>query len=919
MTSIHIDGRTCPTRPDINLLQACLEAGASLPYFCWHPELGSVGACRQCAVRQFSGADDKTGRIVMACMTPVTDGTIVSIDDAEAREFREGVIEWMMVNHPHDCPVCEEGSECHLQDMTVMTGHNTRRYRFTKRTHRSQDLGPFVKHEMNRCIACYRCVRFYRDYAGGDDLAAFASHDNVYFGRAADGTLENAFSGNLVEICPTGVFTDKPFSGAYSRKWDMRGAPSVCVHCAVGCNTIVNARQETVRRVLNRYNGEVNRYVLCDRGRFGHGFVNAASRIRTPLRRINGQLVPVSTQDAMAQFSRMAARGPVVGIASSRASLESCFSLRVLVGADRFSTGQSRQEQDCAELGLSLLRTHPGLIPALHDMESADAVLVLGEDVSATAPRLGLSLRQSVRQASFRAADAAKVPRWMDAAVRTLGSECSSALFIATPAPTDLDSIAQETFHAAPDDIARLGFAIAHRIDPAAPAVSDLVESQAALADRIAMALVAAKKPLVVSGMQYGSPALMRAAAGIAAALATKTPVAALSLVFPDCNSMGLAMVGGLSLDAVLEKAEAGEIATLVILENDLSRHLDPAVLAKLTEAVPGIVIIDHTMTPLCETACLVLPAAPFTECSGTIVSQEGRAQRYFPVVFPSAPIQSGWRWVQALGQHIIVEDEAASAEIRATGLTDWRRMDDVTLALARDIPVLAAAVGAAPGADYRLEEQRPRNEPHRASGRTVIRSHISVRDQPPPASPDTPFSNSMEGAYGPDMPAALVPYFRTPAWNSVQSLSRFQQEIGGAMRGGDPGVRLFADLSSDQQDNRQPLYSYSLDIPAAFRPQSDKVLLLPEGRLFGSEELSLHSPPVAARSAAPALGLPAGDVPPGRVTLHLNGGVHDLPVQEIAGLPEGIALCPPHMVSRAFVFPCQASLSTADGKGKRT
>ena len=119
-----------------------------------------------------------------------------------------------MINHPHDCPVCEEGGECHLQDMTVMTGHVYRRYRFKKRTFRNQYLGPFINHEMNRCIACYRCVRFYRDYAGGRDFDVFAAHDHVYFGRHEDGTLESEFSGNLVEVCPTGVFDRQALRGA---------------------------------------------------------------------------------------------------------------------------------------------------------------------------------------------------------------------------------------------------------------------------------------------------------------------------------------------------------------------------------------------------------------------------------------------------------------------------------------------------------------------------------------------------------------------------------------------------------------------------------------------------------------------------------------------------------------------------------
>ena len=202
MATVYIDNKPYQMNPDQNLLHGCLSLGLKLPYFCWHPALGSVGACRQCAVKQFKDEHDEHGKIVMSCMTPAAEGTRISIDDAEAAAFRAGIIEGLMLNHPHDCPVCDEGGECHLQDMTVMTGHDYRRYEFDKRTFRNQNLGPLVNHEMNRCIQCYRCVRYYRDYAGGDDLNAFASRNTVFFGRHEDGVLENEFSGNLVEICP---------------------------------------------------------------------------------------------------------------------------------------------------------------------------------------------------------------------------------------------------------------------------------------------------------------------------------------------------------------------------------------------------------------------------------------------------------------------------------------------------------------------------------------------------------------------------------------------------------------------------------------------------------------------------------------------------------------------------------------------
>src|SRR5262245_4974510 len=218
MVTIYVDNQPFSVEDGQNLLHVCLSLGFNLPYFCWHPALGSVGACRQCAVKQFKDEKDLNGRLVMACMTPATGNTRISIDDPEAITFRAAVIEWLMANHPHDCPICDECGECHLQDMTVMTGHPYRCLRFPKRTSTNQYHGPFSNHDVKRCIDCYLCFRLYLDYAGGRDLDVFAAHNHVYFCRSEDGTLENEFSGNLVEFCPTGVFTDKTLKQHYTRK-----------------------------------------------------------------------------------------------------------------------------------------------------------------------------------------------------------------------------------------------------------------------------------------------------------------------------------------------------------------------------------------------------------------------------------------------------------------------------------------------------------------------------------------------------------------------------------------------------------------------------------------------------------------------------------------------------------------------------
>lgn len=824
MTKFLVDGKDYTGKPDENLLQACLGAGLDLPYFCWHPSLGSVGACRQCAVKQYANEDDKTGQMVMACMTPLTEGARISLADPEAAAFRASVIEWLMINHPHDCPVCEEGGECHLQDMTVMAGHAYRHYRFTKRTHHNQNLGPFIKHEMNRCIACYRCTRFYRDYAGGRDLDVFAAHDHVYFGRHTDGALESEFSGNLVEICPTGVFTDKPFSARYARKWDMRGAPSICTHCGLGCNTTANERAGELRRIVNRYNGAVNGYFLCDRGRFGYGFVNAPERIRTPLTRgADGTQTPVSREEATARFTTLLqAGGRIIGIGSPRASLEGNFALRALVGVENFYAGVSAREGRLLRLTAEILSSAAVHVPSLREVEQADAALVLGSDVPNAAPRAALALRQAVRGASFALAAAAKIPAWQDAGVRTLAGELRSPLFIATPAATRLDDITHTALRAAPADIARLGFAIAACIDPAAPTAADFSANLTAQA--IAEALLAAEHPLIVSGVEAGDENVLQAAANIAMALRARGRSVALMLNVPECNSLGLALMT--KDEENFETALAEPAALVIVLENELTRRTDNTAL----NTAP-LVVLDHSEGPTTQRAELVLPAASFAESGGTLVSSEGRAQHFYQPIFPENDVSEAWRWLR---------DAAHAAGSNACD--GWKTEDDIITAMATALPHFAALPRAAPPETFRTAGCRIPSEPHRFSGRTAMHADRNVREPKPPVSENSPFSATMEGYYG-KIPPALLPFSWAPGWNSVQSANKFQTEIGGALEGGDPGVRLF----ETRTDTALPYYTR---IPEPFTPRAGMWLAIMLPRVFGDDEQSARAAPIRARMA---------------------------------------------------------------------
>jgi NADH-quinone oxidoreductase subunit G len=876
MPRINIDGRDYEVTAGQNLLHACLSLGLDVPYFCWHPEMGSVGACRQCAVKQFHDKDDQHGRIVMACMTETAENTRISIGDPEAVKFRASVIEWLMTNHPHDCPVCEEGGECHLQDMTVMTGHAYRRYRFKKRTFRNQYLGPFITHEMNRCIACYRCVRFYREYAGGRDFDVFAAHNHVYFGRHEDGILESEFSGNLAEVCPTGVFDDKPFAQFYARKWDLRGTPSVCVHCALGCNTTPNERYNKARRILNRYNGEVNGYFLCDRGRFGYGFVNSTLRLRQPLLRTNGsgQPEPTTKAEVLSHLAELLSCHKAIGIGSPRASLEANFGLRELVGAQRFHLGLSASEQELLALIIGILQKGPARAASLKDAEHADAVFVLGEDVPDTAPRLALSLRQSVRQKSLEIADRMKIPRWQDAAVRNAAQQERSPLFIATPDATRLDDVAAHTFRAAPADLARLGFAVAHELDAAAAAIPDLPDDVGALARKIAEALRNAKRPLVVAGTGCASAALIQAAANVAWALCRGGHHAELLFAVPECNSLGLGLMGGGTLQDAFQAIEQGAAEVVIVLENDLYRHAERAAVDRCLNRA-HVVVIDHLLHETARNAEIVLPAGAFTEAAGTLVSNEGRAQRFFQLLVPEGDIQESWRWLR----------DVLHASSRGSG---WARLDDVTAACAEALPTLAAIRQAAPGADFRVKGAKIRRETHRSSGRTAIHAAASVHDPKPPEDPDSPLSYTMEGYYGP-MPSSLIPYFWAPAWNSVRAVNKFQDEVGGPLRGGDPGIRLI-------EPNSGAVPRYFAGVPEAFAMRHGEWLIVPLHEIFGSDELSRRAPAVAARVPQPYLALNAHDasglhIGDGAVVaIGVAGEVSHLPLRVRPDLPSGVA-----------------------------
>jgi NADH-quinone oxidoreductase subunit G len=656
-----------------------------------------------------------------------------------------------------------------------------------------------------------------------------------------------------VEICPTGVFTDKTLKRHYTRKWDQQFAPSVCVHCGVGCNTDVGEHIGTVRRVVNRYNHEVNGYFLCDRGRFGYEFTNSNRRIREPLLRGGA----VSPETASRRLRELLVSGKAIGIGSPRASLESNFALRTLVGPDRFYSGLADGEARLMALTSDILRRCSIRTPSVREMELSDTVFVLGEDVTNTAPRLALALRQSVRQQPIEIAKKLKIPLWMDHGVRDALQDTKGPLYLATPYATRLEDIATASWHAAPDDIARLGFAVAHALDRGAPSPGN---GDFPLAAEIARALRAARNPLIVSGPSCQSEAMIQAAANVAMSVG-----AMLSVTAPECNSVGATLIGGKPLSAAFRMIQEGEADTIVILENDLYRRAPRAEVDALFHAAAHVVVLDHLVNATSEKAELVLPSGSFAESDGTFMSSEGRAQRFFQVFLPPGSIQESWRW---LAQN------------------SWKHLDDVLAAMATALPHLAPVRDAAPSAAFRIVGAKIPRSPHRASGRTAVLANITVSEPKVPDDCDSPLSFSMEGASR-QPPGSLIPFVWSPGWNSIQSTNFYQKEVGGPLRGGDPGIRMFEPNASQNK-------TYFDGIPKPFRPHEGEWLLVPMHHLFGSDELSLAAQGIAELAAAPYVAINDGHFVEGeQVDVRCGNATFRLPVSIRPDIPPGVACVP--------------------------
>lgn len=616
MPTLTIDNRQIEVPAGTKVIEAAELLGIIIPRFCYHPALGAVGACRVCAV---AFKDGPVKGVQMSCMVNSQDGMVVSTTDDEAVDFRRHVIEWLMLNHPHDCPVCDEGGHCLLQDLTIAGGHGMRRYEGLKRTHQDQYLGPFIQHEMNRCIQCYRCARYYQEYTGAKDLGVMGIGSRVYFGRSQPGTLESPFSGNLIDICPTGVYTDKP-SRFIGRRWDFQRSPSVCLHCSLGCNIVASARYRSAVRHEARTNPDVNGYFICDRGRYGYAYNNAKDRPRHAQVQGDRRVLPDAVAMAAAGLTNIIKNHGTHGVAavgSVRSSLET------LVRLDDLCRGHGwrgpvivNENRKALNLKAATASLTTETAVSLGAVSVAENVVAFGVDPVNEAPMLALSLRQAQR----------------------LGGHI-----------TVLDPRAIEmplTFDHLPVQPSEISVAIRHLIQTACGAEDtpsiDSTDLSGPL-ETLAADLCQCQRVVVICGTDITTAQEIGYTAELVHVLRKAGIEAKLfyTLEGPNAFGAGLLSQDNLGVEGVLGKIEEGVVKALVVVENDVWRsYPDRYRLAAALDQLDMFILLDYVSSPLVKKADIFLPTRTLYETGGYWINQEARVQLAAPVMIGGTSIE---------------------------------------------------------------------------------------------------------------------------------------------------------------------------------------------------------------------------------------------------------------------------------------
>jgi len=629
MVNLEIDGKAVQVAPGTSIIEAAHRLGIYVPHFCYHKKLTIAANCRMCLVQV-----EKAPKPMPACATPVSEGMKAFTHSAMAIQAQKSVMEFLLINHPLDCPICDQGGECQLQDLAVGYGPSDSRYSEPKRVVYKKEIGPLVAaEEMARCIQCTRCVRFGQEIAGVMELgmAGRGEHSEIlsFVGRSVDSEL----SGNMIDICPVGALTSKPFRYA-ARTWELSRRKSVSPHDALGSNLIVQVMNDRVMRVLPLENETINECWISDKDRFSYEALNSDERLAAPRLRKDGGLVEVDWQVAL-EFVANRLReivtvhgGPALGmLVSPHATLEEMALAARLVrglGSDNidFRLRQTDFRGDGQGIGI------PSLGVPVNALNALERVLLIGSLVRKDHPLIA----QRLRQAAKKGAQVSLVNAVADDPLMRIAQQ-----MVAPPSLL-------------PSALAEIVVAAAQAAGTVAPAALAGIEPSDT-AKAIAASLGGGERKAIFLGNQAEQHADASQLFALAQTLAEITG-ATVGCLSEAANSVGGYLIGALP--------QSGGMNARAMLESPrrayLLMHAEPALdcanpaVARAALDQADLVVVMSPFRHGNEYADVVLPIAPFSETAGTFVNCEGRMQRFHGVVKPRREARPGWKVLRVLG-----------------------------------------------------------------------------------------------------------------------------------------------------------------------------------------------------------------------------------------------------------------------------
>jgi NADH-quinone oxidoreductase subunit G len=658
--NLTIDGRAVSVPPGTLVWKAAQELGIEIPIYCYHPKMDPLGACRMCFVEI-----EKMPKVATACTTVVSEGMVVRTDTPKVKKARAGTLEFLLINHPLDCPICDKGGECDLQDFTQRYGPGGSRFDLAKRHFRKPiPVSDNVLLDRERCIACQRCVRFCQTVAMENGLVMEERGFKIEVGIAPDAPFDSIFSGNVVEMCPVGALTAKNYRFV-TRPWELKKTPSICANCSVGCNVRVDVRVDKVLRQYSRTNDAVDDGWLCDRGRWGLDGVNNAERLRTPLIRRDGRLQPASWDEALRfvasglrEVARQHGAQAVGGIGSTHTTNEEAYLFQKLLRAG---------------LGTNIVDHYHGRFPAternalpwvwtdsIAGLEHASHIVLIGADPYSRQPIVDLRIRKAIRKGArvwVVTPQENRLDRLAAGAIRYLlgqtGAIARSLLNVVTT-----EGLARGAFaEGRAEGVATRAAAVAHDTPERAAEVAGV---DAAALRALAREIAGARGAVILyDEMATREPSGETLAADLLdLALLTDNfgrPGAGVGPLLEDNNSLGARDMGllpdtlpgyrlvgdaaaraalggawnaalpaepGLSYDEML----SGGVRALYVMGADPAKHAARDQLAHL-DALDFLVVQDLAMTETARRASVVLPVAAYTEKDGTFTNTERAIQ----------------------------------------------------------------------------------------------------------------------------------------------------------------------------------------------------------------------------------------------------------------------------------------------------